>query len=601
MGHADARLHKQYKDAIPRPVMPQSSSLLRRIQDLNLTPYLLQGIDTIAMLQKKDTILIAKLTELNKGTTSRSENSAFRFFNKVIATKARVSYSPEQLEELEVFLTKKGTFEIQVIDQFKLKSQKRPTPFVAATTINASDGNHGEMSSMLYLRDHIQVADAYMRLFFNDPTRYKREGEIGHILLLSALDLMSTPSQLHRFKTVITTLKEKAGQEDWPQISLWFNDLDGERPNGWRNKQDTFQMLTHTTCEALSRGFLNTSELADSHKEFLRSIVPFLKAVGYPRYDSSGSWEEVAAHRTSVMAVETAALSNIQLLIAKDARYSFLRHDPHQTIPVNEFDATLHGMIFQGLTEIGQRLPFESPDYDSSSVLYRTIDANSIYVLTYDIPRLLETYTIPIGKEQQPLSSTEIEDRILAGLTALNSSTSGGLIRYKDDSYQGVNFHTEMAQAGIHAIKRKILSDAEQTKKEPNFIEKQSLRGKLIPKKHEAAWTHPLGELAAWSATQLMNARKNNDSHNIKRYALLYDTFINRTLSTITGENQFHATLNANGHYVVQPVPAYKVPECLITYKQSAEEVCIVPSPHTPLNWSTAMLQLALGLGISTR
>lgn len=98
-----------------------------------------------------------------------------------------------------------------------------------------------------------------------------------------------------------------------------------------------------------------------------------------------------------------------------------------------------------------------------------------------------------------------------------------------------------------------------------------------------------------------MNATKNNDSHNIKRYALLYDTFINRTLSTITGENQFHATLNANGHYVVQPVPAYKVPECLITYEQSIDEVCIVPSPHTPLNWSTAMLQLALGLGISTR
>jgi hypothetical protein len=145
----------------------------------------------------------------------------------------------------------------------------------------------------------------------------------------------------------------------------------------------------------------------------------------------------------------------------------------------------------------------------------------------------------------------------------------------------------------ISAIKRKVQEDARRSNRTIDLDKKQALRNELTPKGRPAAWTHPLGQLSAWAAERSLE----ENSETADRYRALSVHFINRMLSTITGENQWHAVLGNDNLYHVQQVPAFKLPECLVTYQSDQESrALVVPSPHTPLNWSSVMLKQAIGL-----
>jgi hypothetical protein len=467
---------------------------------------------------------------------------------------------------------------------------------VAATEIIAGSPNHGDMSSMLYLRDHVQAANALMELHLQDPTRYNQEGRTSRTLFLSALHLMSTPSQLARFDDVITR-GTTARQEDWPHISLLFNDLEGLKPNGWRNKQDTFQMLADATLDAVENGLLTVDDLAENHKQFLGSIVPLLVSVGFPAYENSGSWEEITAHRTSVLAVETSLLYKMKTLAAKDDRVAaFLRTGYGRTAPNTAvgFDETLDTLLHNGLFELGRRLPDESPDNDPTSIKFRQADAALTYVLMYDLPRLLASAHVPIGGV--PMEEQAIEQMILAQLSTLVDPDTNGIARYEDDSYQRVNYHTNEVAWVIKAIKRKVKQDATTADTEVDLDQKQTLRGELTPQGKTAAWTHPLGQLAGWAAKRSLRCQQEGDTEASADYRDLSTSFLNRALSTVTGNDQWHAVLDSQGYYHVRQVPAYKLPECYVAYQSAAGETFTVPSPHTPLNWSSAALRHAIGL-----
>jgi hypothetical protein len=547
-----------------------------------------------ASLQNKDQHLIAELQVKDEAAGRfASEATGLLFANKELAKYSETDYTASKLREIEDLLAAEGTLDIPVIDGFNVTvgGVEQPVSIVAATETAA---NHGDMSSMLYLRDHIQAARTLMELFIHNPHRYQKEGETAKTLLMSALHLMSTDAQLARFKDVIARGNE-AGQEDWPHISLYFNDLEGNNANGWRNKQDTFQMLAHLTFEAIENGFITTTDLLDSHKQFLGSIVPLLKSVGFPRYENSGSWEEVAANRTSVMAVETALLHKMQALIADGHDLTFLEATYNQTGD-GQFKDMLASLYHNGLAEIGKRLPDESPDYDQTSVKYRTNDAALVYVLMYDLPKLLADESVPVGHAHpQVLSREAIENVVLTQLSHLTDTATGGIIRYEDDSYQRVNFHTNEVQQVIAAIKRQIKTAAQQSGTEIDLDEKQRLRNELTPQGKPAAWTHPLGQLSSWAARRMLETQQSKGGE-ADAYRELSVAYLNRCLAMVTGENQWNAVLNLNGEYVVQKVASHRLPECYVTYQTATGETFTVPSPHTPLNWSSAMLKLALGL-----
>ena len=486
-----------------------------------------------------------------------------------------------ELEVLRADLEQKGALSIPTMHQGSVVvgGVEHSLVFVAATDIDPNHSHHGEMSTMLYLRDHVQAARTMMELYLCDSARYKKEGETGRQLLLSALHLMSTPRQLERF-TGVASRGLAAGQGDWPHISFWFNDLQAERPNGWRNKQDSFQMLAHLTLDAIDRGFIATDQLLDAHKRFLESIVPLLRSVGFPNYESSGSWEENCARRTSVMAIETALLIKMQDAASRYDACAFLA------------DEMLDRMIADGLKEVGRRLPFESPDYPSDSIKYRRADATLAYVLLYDLPAELARRKVPIGKDGRLMNATEIETLILDELASLDDPMTGGMVRYRGDSYQGVNFHTNTAQWVVRAIKQKVSRATD----EPDLDEKQRLRRMLMPSGREAAWLHPLGQLSAWAAHRSLETTGGASD----RYRNLGITYLDRTLGLLTGSDMWCTAIGDDGAYHLVRVPAAKLPECYVTYRYEGEEL-IIPSPHTPLNWAAACAKEAIGLLTTSR
>jgi len=540
----------------------------------------------LARLQSLDATLIAELLKKQPRSQPSSETTGIRCQNETIAELLKNDYSADELKTLERQLYDRGTTMVSTVEGYNVRidDTSQPVSFVGATELTDDTPNHGEMASMLYLRDHIQTASMLMELYLNNPAAYQKEGEEGRRLLMSALHLMSTPAQLARFKNVI--INGGASQEDWPHISLLFDDLDGQKPNGWRNKQDTFQMLAYLACDALERGFINAGDLCDSHKALLGSVAPLLKAVGFPKYESSGSWEEITARRTSAMAVETALLHKVATLTEARSDLAFLCGALT--------DSEIADMRDEGLREIGRRLPFESPDYPKSSIKYREADAALAYVLMYDIPKLLSRRKVPTGPSLQIMSEQAIETLLLNELSKLIDPMTGGMRRYDGDSYQRVNFHTNAAQSSVATIKQTVKNEAGEG--EIDLDKKQTLRDELLPKGKEAAWTHPLGQLAAWAARRSIAEQNAGRREEAERYRSLGVRYMNHMLATITGENQWHAVLDDNKRYVIQKAPANRLPECYITYETPNKEQFIVPSPHTPLNWSSAMLKEAVGL-----
>lgn len=537
--------------------------------------------------QQNDQALIREL--MSRNHAHRAPGGARgRFADNALARLAEAGDSPTHVRAVETLLTRRGALDLPVIEagSVQVDGAPRRVSIVAATDITADPTvRHGEMSAMFYLRDHVQAASAMMELFLRDPVRYAAEGDIGRELIHSALHLMSTPSQLARFAAVVE--RGDAGQADWPHISLWFDDLDAEKPNTWRNKQDSFQMLAFLVLDAVQRGFVGPDELLAAHKEFLAFVVPFLRAVGFPRYESSGSWEEVTARRTSVMAVETALLHKIRVLADNEA-LGFLADRA-------DFTAGVDTMVNAGLSEIGRRIPFESPDYAPGSVRHRRADAALAYLLMYGLPELLAEARVPIGEQARPMTAPEIETLVLDALRTLEDPVTGGIMRYAEDSYQRVNFHTYEVQATVRAIKEEVKADAEARGGDLDLDRKQEMRGRLTPRGREAAWTHPLGQLAAWAARRSLHTRE-KDLEQARHYRELGMHYLNRMLATVTGEDQWHAVLREDGDYHVREVPHYRVPECYVTYRADQGDELIVPSPHTPLNWGTATLKTAIGL-----
>ena len=553
--------------------------------------------DTIDLptVQAEDESLLAELEAKNSDNPRvYSEETGLWFANPDLSAFAKADYTPAELAALESRLTEEGTLSIPTISGLSvhINGKVEPVTIVAATEINADTPNHGEMASMLYLRDHIQAASALMALYLQDPEKYASEGDEARTLLFSALHLISTPAQLARFEAVIDQ-GEAVGQADWPHISLHFGDMEGKNPNGWRNKQDSFQMLGFLALDAIEKGFITADSLSPSHKKFLASIVPFLDSVGFPNYKSSGSWEENEAARTSVMAVETALLHKI-LSMSEREDMTFLAGRHQGT--TEGFAEAAERLYKAGLKEVGERLPYESPDYPEETIKHRKADAALTYVLMYDLPKLLAEEGIPIGKEQVRLGIREIEDLVLEELSHLDDPLTNGMYRYENDSYQRVNFHTNEVQLIIRAIKRFVKAEADERDGEIDLDMKQSLRNELTPPGRPAAWTHPLGQLSAWAARRGNESRDEGRLQDAGEYHRLANRYLNRVLSLITGPKQYHAVLGAEGSYEIRHVQPYRLPECYVTYELPSGTIIDVPSPHTPLNWSSAMARQTIGL-----
>jgi hypothetical protein len=370
-------------------------------------------------------------------------------------------------------------------------------------------------------------------------------------------------------------------------------------------------MLTYLTFDALNREFISVDYLTNANKQFLASVMPFMEAVGFPKYESSGSWEEVCAIRTSVMAVETAMLHKLQELREKDIDLSFIEDgykSAQQFLPEFEgssFDEALETVVGSGLREIGRRIPFESadPEYKDNPVKYREADSATLaYLLLYDLPDLLASRSIPIGEKGEVMTAEQIEVMILRQIATLFDPETNGIFRYLEDSYQREDFHLMSIQVAINALKARVKEEAAHEGHEVDLDEKQRIRGQIVPKGRQAAWNLGNEQFASWAGKRSILALEKGEIAAAEFYDGLSTEFMNYSLSHVTGYNQWHMVLGEDGSYRIQQVPADRMPECLVTYTYVTaagdKASFIVPSPHVPLNWGSAMLRLAAGLQV---
>lgn len=532
------------------------------------------------------------------------------FHNRDVASLARTIYTIDDLIQLESALQNHGTLDLPIISNYSvaLRESRRQVSLLPATKPGTT---HGDMSNMVYLRDQIQTADILLRLAQYNPKQHKNEGTTGKQLLISSLDLLSTPAQLNRFAKCIDRYAngKDCTQDDWPQISLQFDDLDAVKSNNWRNIQDNIQMLVHATLLALENGQIQSADLLPSHKQALCAIIVLIISAGSPLYENSGSWEEIAARRTSVMAIETAVFSKLfDLRLGADGRrYAFFASEyqkyrrQYPEFFAADLDELLMSKTIEGLTAISERLPFESPKYSKNTIKFRTADSTLVYILRYHIPELLVRYGIDVMAINQPLSGhdreEQIEDLILDQLQTLADPKGYGMFRYHNDSYQRVNWGTDGTQTVVKNIKRFVTEQAATNRQPINYDLKQSLRHQLTPKGRQAAWSLGQAHIAFWAADRYRQHMQLAQPDRAARYQTIGTNNLNAVLSHITGDQQFTSTANKKGAYQLTPVDSWRLPECYVTY-QADDEQTIVPSAHTPLYWSVALLKGTIELFI---
>jgi len=558
-------------------------------------------------LTYQDQLLIAELrARTETADTAYSPHTNEWYLNPEIADAVRPLYSAREINDLRETLTRNGTLDIEMVTaKLTVDRQEIDVPCMPATKL---DPNLGEMGEVMYWRDSYQHTRGNMRLFLHDPDRYATEGKEAFDELQGYLFAMSTPAQLSRFDYVIAHGTE-AGQLDWPNITVRFSDIGGEQPFEWRHKQDSVPMLVDLTLEALQKNFIKPEDLHEHHKELLGRIVPFLRRAGYPRYESSGSWEEVAAmSRTSVLSVETSLLERIHSLMQSELapQLEFLAegHNTHIGNSSKSFTQTVEEMMLDGLHTIGKQLPHESPDPNQPAIRQRSADATLVYTLMYRMPELLAKHHIPTGPKRRAMSQENIQDLINEQLDTLFDPATGCMMRYAEitpgdgrgDSYQRVNWHTGAVKTGVARLKRLMKTAAALAgRTEIDLDQKQQERDKIVPEGRQAMWPHPMFQRAAWAAERSIEATALGDHRAERRYRKQATDYINHALRAVTGPNQYHAAVGEDGTYSVVPTQPNRLPEAIIT---AADEHgwFLTASPHSPLHWAVATCREATGL-----
>jgi len=471
------------------------------------------------------------------------------------------------LTKLEGIARKKGLFDIRIERRRWLDSDGERRTFTLA---RATSTDMYPMGTNYWVRDNAIIGARLIR------SADRSERKKGKDLLISCLSFMSSVAQLKRFEKVIRSKDESFinNCDNWPHIFAAVADnLNTARHEGWSHKQDAWQILAWNVLEELEHGRLKLSELTLKNKRFLGLIVPFLAKVSFWQRENSGSWEEIAAVRTSVRAWDHRLIIRIaQLSNEKGFEFlnsSYARYKRYLTPKLNKFDlrGAVHSLSKEVSRVILRDLPFESPMYPRKDARFREEDASLIYLLQMDyIPFLAER----LGKDRK--WERKLEERILAGVLKLQDDRSGGIYRYQRDTYQRLGFFRHLTAAKLVGFYGTPAGNAS-----ANF----AIRHRLVPKGRQAAWTHPLWQLAAWSARRFIATKD-------KSYKKLHNELFITGLKLITGRNEGSFDVDKAAKTRIIKIPAWRMPECYIADTTNSGVEMVFPSPHTPLNWATA-------------
>lgn len=513
----------------------------------------------IEELRAQDRVLIQELA-----TRAAKRNSPPREIQALLHTES--DFTLEQIKNLEQQLADKGALEIATrkVTVSDTDGQTYTIPiFRAATT------EMWPMGTNWYARDHVLIPARFLEASRSSLTSAAEYGQVGRELLISVLTMFSTQAQLRRFRNVIEAADGQFPhrRENWPQVFLTIKDnLNGSRAEFWAHKQDAWQMLAYHTLRAIEQGDLKLSEVSAGQKQFLAYVLPFLAKIQYWQEENSGSWEELTARRSSVMAWEMAAVEKISSFAERsdgkflvDGFAAIKQHLP-QTYQALDLFQTADVLIAKGKEALLGRLPYESPDYEKTDPRYRDADAALIYLLQLGTPEFLG----------QP----DVEAKLLVQIESLTDARTGAIRRYLNDSYQGKSFFRNETALYLSEVYGAPSGDA-------SGPEQWVARRAVVPAGPEAAWTHFVWQMSAWAGRRYQETGE-------KKYWDMQQQYFHRGLRLITGEGEVSVDLDEHEKARVIDLPAWRIPECYITDEGPNSEELIFPSPHTPLNWAVA-------------
>lgn len=558
------------------------------------------GLDINNPSLSGDAIVLQQLSDLAPGQVYGETE----FRNARIAELYNRAETAEGTRNLAYVMKEQGGFNIAV-----LETQWRDTdgeqnclyhPKAADNTGMFPMGTHA------WVRDIARIHAN--NLFSGDEARIA-EGKTG---LLSCLSVMSSVAQLDRFEKMIKSNdpEDLNIQDNWPHI--FFSPREVVDGNGtvvfeanantqvtenWTHRQDAWQMLAYYTLEAIEQDLITVNDLTDKHKKFLGSIVPFLAKVGFPNYENSGSWEDVPAYRSSVTAWEHRTIVKLDELTKRSGfdflseRFNELKHSLKEPFSsrsfsdaVEQLDKAASAVMIEEIFK-GEAVR----DYSPSDVEYRPRDAAEFYLLEINYAEFLARQL-----EKTADFAPRAEASIVGRLEALVDPQTGGMKRYDEDSYQGLNYF-------LTKVRDQIFHGNQQAEEgDPTSFHR--FRGAIVPPGREAAWTHPVWQVASWAAEKALDALNHRNSESYNRYRELHETFFKNGLRTETGEGEIALEVvevivdgNKSQETKVVKVPSWRSPECIISVKNPEDDlknleegVFYLPSGHTPLNWATS-------------
>jgi hypothetical protein len=487
------------------------------------------------------------------------------FRNSKVAKLAKASGTKKGFLALQSFLSESGAFDINfesIAWRDSDGEKKRLTVARAAATGMWPMGTH------YWIRDNAIIGS---RLLFGPAGKSQKRGKE---VLLSTLTVMSSVAQLKRFDQIIAADKKSFIDNvgNWPHIFLGIdNNLTAQQDEGWAHKQDAWQILAYFVLEGLEIGALSLSDLTEKHKRFLGKIVPFLAKIKYWQCENSGSWEEIAAVRSSVMVWDAVLIYRL-LLLSHEKEFAFLSANFNKKkkhlgakFKSKDFGECASSIFVSGLKTLSQALPYECPNYDKKDVRYRSADAALIYILQLDFPRFFAHVT---GNSES--WAVSLERKILQQIESLFDKETGGIYRYETDSYQRIGYFRNLIVKKLSDMYGAPSGDASS---------KFSERSDIVPKGRKAAWSHFTWQLAAWAGRAFLHT---GDEFYLKKH----EFYFQQGLRLVTGAKEYSIEQDSKGIIKIRKIPSGLMPECYLTEKDSSGKDFTFPTPHTPLNWA---------------
>lgn len=562
----------------------------------------------IYFLKKKDKNLIKELEHQDTNRTKREkrikkQKIRNQFLAKILKEIPIDHSIPKKIfQQIDAYLTKQNTYKIKFLTNPWLDTDQDTTVWKnkKITTLQltkASETTQWPMGHQIWIRDLVRISRCMLQSARLNKSSHKNQKEGLHVLM-SALTLMSSESQLKRFQAIIRSSQPSFINEkgNWPSIFISRKDLCSMNPDRWAQKQDALQMLALELIEAIEKKELSIEDLSEKQKEFLGFLIPFLAKIQFWKQPNSGSWEELEAIRTSVVALDSLLISKLSIL-SKQKEFSFIKKTYQKAWEsgyfsqerysyTSEFSKTIEILLEKGTQRLLKKdhsLVLQECQYPLSDPRFRSSDATIIYLLDYPV---LDFLAKRQNKDSDWIETQE--KRILKSLETLEDSINGGIKRYLLDAYMDGNQESNyFDNKTSYCLTKKVyaksasstISGANEAAANQFLLRRKEVSGNAGT---EANWVHPVAQIASWAGRRYLETKN-------KSYQAIQHKFYRQLIGLITDENE--KTISNEGPKntsLVKSIQKACVPEAYITFPTSKKGTIRCAGSHSPLNWAVA-------------